>query len=219
MNSFGIAQALHSWHSGLVIGIMAAMSVYLVALIVVRLKFFMSIQTDSQKLLKEAREALLQNDPKALAGIRGQRAADPPVRILISAGFSHPDLPPAELSELLAVTRMRQAERLQRGLSTFGTMAAVAPFIGLLGTVIGIVESFNSLAASGAAGPNVVAAGVAMALWATAAGLVVAIPSVVAYNVFRSKAKVIMTDMEVVSREIVALFRIDSLVKRLKVAA
>ena len=74
------------------------------------------------------------------------------------------------------------------------------------------------LAASGAAGPNVVSAGVATALWATAAGLVVAIPSVVAYNVFRNKAKRIMTDMEVVSREILALFRVEQSV-RLKAIA
>ena len=209
MNTFGIAQAFQSWHSGLVIGIMGIMSVYLVALIVVRAAFFRKITVNSQKMLEEARGALLKNDPKALANIRGQRANDPPIRILISAGLSHPDLSATELSEVLAVTRMRQSERLTEGLSVFGTMSAVAPFIGLLGTVIGIVESFNSLAASGAAGPNVVSAGVATALWATAAGLVVAIPSVVAYNVFRNKAKKIQTDMEVVSREILALFRVE----------
>ncbi len=209
MNTFGIAQAFQSWHSGLVIGIMGVMSVYLVALIIVRLAFFKKISVDSQELLEGARNALLKNDPRSLATIRGQRPSDPPIRILISAGLSHPELDASELSEVLAVTRMRQTERLMQGLPVFGTMSAIAPFIGLLGTVIGIVESFNSLAASGAAGPNVVAAGVATALWATAAGLVVAIPSVVAYNMFRGKAKAIITDMEVVSREILVLFRVE----------
>lgn len=218
MNTFGIAQAFQSWHSGLVIGIMGVMSVYLMAVIIVRFNFFRKIQADSQRLLEEAKNALLKNDPKALANIRGQRASDPPIRILISAGMSHPELGATDLAEVLAVTRMRQSERLQEGLSVFGTMAAVAPFVGLLGTVIGIVESFNSLASSGAAGPNVVASGVATALWATAAGLVVAIPAVVAYNVFRGKAKKMMTDMEVVSREILALFRIEH-TQRLKAAA
>jgi len=218
MNTFGIAQAFQSWHSGLVIGIMGLMSVYLMSVVFVRFNFFRKIEADSQRLLEEAKNALLKGDAKALASIRGQRASDPPVRILISAGMSHPELNITDLSEVLAVTRMRQSERLTEGLPVFGTMAAVAPFVGLLGTVIGIVESFNSLASSGAAGPNVVASGVATALWATAAGLVVAIPAVVAYNVFRGKAKKVMVDMEVVSREILALYRIEN-AQRIKVAA
>ena len=65
------------------------------------------------------------------------------------------------------------------------------------------------VATSGSSGPNVVASGVAEALWATAAGLVVAIPSVVSYNVFKNKAKNIMTDLEIASRELVLMFKSD----------
>jgi biopolymer transport protein ExbB/TolQ len=216
MNTFGIAQAFASWHSALVIAIMIGMSIYLAALIVVRLNFFRKISVNSQALVQEAQMAISSNDKKTIGTLKGQRAADAPVRILISTGLLNSDLDPSELSEVLAVARIRQAERLMKGLPIFGTMAAIAPFIGLLGTVIGIVESFNGLAQSGAAGPNVVAAGVATALWATAAGLVVAIPAVVAYNVFRNKAKTVMTDMEVVSREIIALHRSDGARARLK---
>jgi biopolymer transport protein ExbB len=186
---------------------MAGMSIYLVALVIVRLNFFRKIKADSQKLMEQAHEALSKHDQKAIAALKGQRTDDPPARILISAAFMHQDLNRSELSELFAVTRIRQGERVSKGLVIFGTLATIAPFVGLLGTVIGIVESFNGLAESGAAGPNVVATGVATALWATAAGLVVAIPSVIAYNVFRSKAKAIMIDMEVVSRELLAVLK------------
>ncbi len=213
MNTFGIAQAFSSIHSAVVIGIMVLMSVYLLALIIVRLNFFRKMSVDSQKLMTEAHRAISHNDKKALAAMKGQRASDPPVMILIATSLSNPDVSHQDLSEILSVARIRQTERLMKGLPVFGTMAAVAPFIGLLGTVIGIVESFNSLAQSGAAGPNVVAAGVATALWATAAGLVVAIPSVVAYNVFRNKAKTIVIDMEVVSREIMTMFKVEGVAK------
>ena len=104
-------------------------------------------------------------------------------------------------------TRIRQRERLTRGLAHFGTFAAIAPFLGLLGTVLGIVESFNNLALSGAAGPNVVASGVASALWTTAIGLMVAIPSVVAFNIFNRKARSIVTELDVASRELVILLK------------
>ena len=213
MNSFGLAQAFSSVHSAAVIGIMVIMSMYMVALIIVRLNFFRKISVNSQRLMEEAKRAMEKNDRSTLAGMKGQRNDDPPVRILLGVALGNSDLPTSELSEVLAVTRMRQTERLMKGLPVFGTMAAIAPFIGLLGTVIGIVESFNSLAQSGAAGPNVVAAGVATALWATATGLVVAIPAVVAYNVFRNKAKTIVVEMEVVSREILSMLRTESGVK------
>src|SRR5206468_1157155 len=152
-----------SWHSAVIIGIMAVMSVYLGALFFVRLSFFRKIRIDSQALMTEVHRAVTSADAKTLMTLQVHRPSDSPVRILVGTGLSNPDVPAAELSEVFAVTRIRQGERLTKGLTVFGTMATIAPFIGLLGTVIGIVESFNSLAQTGAAGPNVVAGGVATA--------------------------------------------------------
>ncbi|OVE78195.1 hypothetical protein BVX98_01005 [bacterium F11] len=207
MNSFGIMQSLQSWYGISIMGILALLSIYMVALMLVRFGFFRRVQVDSQKIVEKTNNAILQKDTKSLEELRGQRASDPPVRILVSTGISNAKLDPSELLDLFHVTRIRQNERLTKGLSIFGTIATIAPFLGLLGTVMGIVESFHNLAETGAAGPNVVASGVASALWTTAAGLVVAIPAVVAYNIFRNKAKRIMTDMEVVSRELILLFK------------
>ena len=78
----------------------------------------------------------------------------------------------------------------------------------------GIVDAFNSLATTGAAGPNVVSSGVAEALWATAAGLVVAIPAVVANNIFRRKANAALTEMEIVGQELILLFKMEKSGKR-----
>jgi len=211
MNTFGIAQAFTSWHSIIVMTVLICMSIYLFALILVRAAFFSKMEVDSEKIMGRAQDAISKKDVKTLAELKGQRPADPPIRVLISVGLSNTHLDQSELIDLLGVTRIRQRERLTKGLSIFGTFATIAPFLGLLGTVIGIVESFNSLAQTGSAGPNVVAAGVATALWATAAGLVVAIPSVVAYNVFKNKAKAIMVDLEVVSRELQLLFKVENI--------
>jgi biopolymer transport protein ExbB len=85
---------------------------------------------------------------------------------------------------------------LERNLGILGTMAAVAPLVGLLGTVWGIMRAFHDMAVSGSAAPSVVAAGVAEALVTTAAGLVVAVPAVMLYNYFARRLNVMLTEAE-----------------------
>ena len=204
---FGIQQSISSWYGLLIMVGLAGMSVYLVALIIVRAMFFRKMGVDSRKLLGDAQRAFASNDARILSELGTQRATDPPVKILLGSAIANQNLSEPELSEVLGIVRARQKERLTKGLPSFGTMATIAPFIGLLGTVMGIIESFHSLAQSGAAGPNVVSSGVAAALWATAAGLCVAIPSVIAYNVFNHRAKETLTELEVLGRELIILFR------------
>src|SRR5437762_1671842 len=76
---------------------------------------------------------------------------------------------------------------LESRLGVLGTLASTAPYIGLFGTVLGVINAFQALANSSQAGANVVSGGIAAALVCTAAGLAVAVPSVVAYNVFIKK--------------------------------
>ncbi len=189
--------------------VLILMSIYLMALVFVRLFFFFRIKTDGIKLLKDAQEAVSTNNTRLLTELKTEKSADSPLKIIVGLGLSNLDMTSAEMAELFSVARIRQRDRLTKGLGTFGTFAAIAPFLGLLGTVIGIVQCFNSLSQGGAGGPNVVASGVAEALWATASGLFVAIPAVVAYNIFKHKAKTVMTDMEVLSRELVLLLKSD----------
>jgi biopolymer transport protein ExbB/TolQ len=76
----------------------------------------------------------------------------------------------------------REVQSLKRGLGLLATVGSTAPFIGLLGTVMGIVNSFQSMAATGSGGLGTVSAGIAEALITTAFGLLVAIPAVMAFN-------------------------------------
>ncbi|HLT29192.1 MAG TPA: MotA/TolQ/ExbB proton channel family protein [Myxococcaceae bacterium] len=76
----------------------------------------------------------------------------------------------------------REVQTLKRGLGILGTIASTSPFIGLLGTVMGIVTAFQLMSASGSGGLGTVSAGISEALVATAFGLLVAIPAVMAYN-------------------------------------
>ena len=96
----------------------------------------------------------------------------------------------------------RQVEDYERHLTFLATTGSVSPFFGLLGTVWGIMDAFVNLGMRGAGNINVVAPGVAAALVATAAGLAVAIPAVIAYNYFVSEAKVLGDDMRNFSTEL-----------------
>ncbi len=88
------------------------------------------------------------------------------------------------LAQKIAWTSSREELRLERGLSFLATTGSAAPFIGLFGTVIGIINSFQGIAQSGSASLAVVAPGIAEALIATAGGLFAAIPATVFYNYF-----------------------------------
>ncbi|MFA6029483.1 MAG: MotA/TolQ/ExbB proton channel family protein [Elusimicrobiota bacterium] len=112
--------------------------------------------------------------------------------------------PTGKEERLNAVERAigRQTARLEERLAILGTLGSIAPFIGLFGTVLGVMRAFKDLAHATGAGPGVVAVGISEALIATAAGLFVAIPAVVAYNYFTTKANHFADEMRWVSEEV-----------------
>lgn len=96
-------------------------------------------------------------------------------------------------------------QRFEKGLSFLGTVASVAPFVGLLGTVIGIIRAFRAVSTTSAGGASAVALGIAEALVGTAAGLVVAIPALLAYNYFVNRLRRHTGDWEIAGGELIDL--------------
>jgi biopolymer transport protein ExbB/TolQ len=96
--------------------------------------------------------------------------------------------------------------KLKKGLSGLATIGSTAPFIGLLGTVIGILNAFQSIAASKSSGIGQVAGGISEALVTTAFGLLVAIPAVMAFNYFTNKVEAFDVEMDNSSSELVDYF-------------
>jgi biopolymer transport protein ExbB len=109
------------------------------------------------------------------------------------------------LEERIGVSLREQKLLLERNLGLLGTMAAISPLVGLLGTIWGIMRAFQDMALAGSAAPSVVAAGVAEALLTTAAGIVVAVPAIILYNHFSRRANVILTMAENGARKVRAL--------------
>jgi len=91
---------------------------------------------------------------------------------------------------------------LERRLTWLATIAATSPFVGLFGTVMGVVDAFHGLGTAGAATLRAVAPGISEALITTAAGLFVAVPAVVAYNQFAARVRVFASAIDDFSREL-----------------
>lgn len=109
-----------------------------------------------------------------------------PIADIFMAALNQLDRPAGSPRRAADRARQRFALWMRRRLWALGTMGALAPFVGLFGTVIGIIRAFRDIAASGAGGFSVVAAGVSEALVATAGGIFVAVLAVVAYNYFQA---------------------------------
>jgi biopolymer transport protein ExbB len=107
---------------------------------------------------------------------------------------------PESVEDLIAGALGRERSRYESRLGFLATLASNAPYIGLFGTVLGIIRSFRDLATNMAEARSSVMAGIAEALVATAVGLLVAIPAVVAYNAFRGRVKSSVTGCQMLAR-------------------
>ncbi|HET6266895.1 MAG TPA: MotA/TolQ/ExbB proton channel family protein [Acidobacteriota bacterium] len=123
----------------------------------------------------------------------------PPARVVM-AGLQNIDRGPEAVEEVLIGKRIAEKIRMESRLMILGTMGNNAPFVGLFGTVLGIIKAFHALSVVQNPNPSVVMAGVSEALIATAVGLLVAIPAVIAYNYFQRKVKEMVSQMDAASR-------------------
>ena len=111
-------------------------------------------------------------------------------------------------NEVFKFYAMQEKPKLERGLNFLATIGSNAPFIGLLGTVLGIMKAFRDLGATESiSNPSLVMNGIAEALVATAMGLFVAIPAVIAFNIFSKKVRMILNNLDSVRQVCIAYFK------------
>jgi biopolymer transport protein ExbB len=134
--------------------------------------------------------ARLQEYQKIKAGVEG--ALDYVVRVLV-CGLIHREY---SLSKAMEMAAMEEIKRMKRHLPVLDTMITAAPLLGILGTVIGIIHSFDMLGQAGIQDPQAVTSGIAQALITTAAGLLIAIFTLFPYNYFMSKVEKAAIRME-----------------------
>lgn len=185
---------LHTFFSPTII-LLGILSIYSLAMIIDQAYYFLSNKEDIDGLLK-----FLDDDRKSVNDFETFASAKKtPHRRLILAGLKHIDKPAETLIILLGEEGKALRWEAEKRLAAIGTLANIAPFIGLFGTVVGVIVAFQAISANAAAGPTVVAQGISEALVSTAAGLFVAVPAVVAYNFFLKRARKLTIEFERVS--------------------
>jgi biopolymer transport protein ExbB len=117
------------------------------------------------------------------------------------------DLPREELKEVILDQGRQEVRVLERGLVMLETIAAAAPLLGLLGTVIGMIKVFNVISQQGIGQASVLSGGISEALITTVTGLAIGIPALVAFNYFTNKAESLVMDIEKHSATLLRRFR------------
>ncbi len=122
-------------------------------------------------------------------------------------GLSNVKKGPASVEEVMTSRWLREKIKLEKNLVILATMGNNAPFVGLFGTVLGIIKAFNDLALTGQSGIAVVMSGISSALIATALGILVAIPAVIANNYFASSLRQAQSNSESLTHIIMAFLK------------
>jgi len=163
------------------------LSIISVTVVFERLWSLRNLNSLTLRLADSLQEPLKKGQRDLAVAICKQNSNSPAGRIFLNI-LSHENVTRPEAATGIATEAMfEETQKLKKHLWILGTVASSAPFIGLLGTVIGIIRSFESMAIAGTGGFAVVAAGISEALVATALGLAVAIIAVVFYNYFQTR--------------------------------
>ena len=130
-----------------------------------------------------------------------------PLGRVLAAGLANRLHAHEVLKEAIEDAGRHMLPELERYLNTLGTIAAIAPFLGLLGTVLGMIQMFGGIGSHGLGDPSIVAAGISQALVATAAGLAVAIPSLMFYRYLRGRVEELTVEMEQEALKLIEILR------------
>lgn len=168
---------------------LALCSVLVVAVVIERYLRFRGIESRTRELTRSVVEALGKRDTATATALC--QTSKTPIAHVFREGLAWKNIALEDLERILATARNETIGELRRGLWVIGTIGSLAPFIGLFGTVVGIMKAFHQIAVEGSGGFEVVAAGISEALIATAVGLGVAIIALAFYNYLNVKVGLI----------------------------
>src|SRR5687768_10830665 len=207
-----------TWAGKAVVIVLALMSIWSLTIAIERLWRFQKAKKESLQVALGVTPLLKQHKlSEAIAFVKDKKFRHSHLARVLAAGLvefqyetSQPlpdnfDLVDSAKRAIERETLMTTAE-MKKGLGNLATISTTAPFVGLFGTVIGIINAFQGMAVSGSGGLGAVSAGIAEALGATAFGLFVAIPAVWLYNYFLNKVERFQVEMSNSSSQLVDYF-------------
>ncbi len=200
------------WFARGIIFVLAIMSVWSLSVAIKKWWELKQAQAETRKFAPEFSQFLEEDNVDEALNLASKYKKSHVARVL---GGALNDIRPLIQDGSVTVADINSAERaleremlmtvtdLKRGLNVLATSGSTAPFVGLLGTTMGIVNSFTGMATSGSGGISAISAGIAEALFATAFGLLVAIPAVWGYNYFQTKLDNLTAEMTYTSKEMI----------------
>ncbi len=183
-----------------VLWLLLALSVLSFALILERTIYFVRARLSFSSFIQELGELLSKKEYEKAESLCKEKATFETEVAL--TGLQNRSRGLAAMEGSMAGYMIGYKYKLDRGLVVLGTLGNNAPFIGLFGTVIGIIKAFHDLSSHPEGGPSVVMAGISEALVATAVGLMVAIPAVIAFNAFTRLVKIKLSNAQAISQTI-----------------
>jgi biopolymer transport protein ExbB len=185
-----------------VLWLLIALSVISFAIMIERAYYFLTHVVDIDSLGSDLRRMLGKgNVADARSRVKGSDAAEMTV---IAAGLDEVERGVDAVAEAMVGRKAHERMRLERNLAFLGTLGNNAPFIGLFGTVLGIIRAFHELSGNQAGGVAVVMAGISEALVATAVGLMVAIPAVIGFNYFNRRVRQTLANVDSLAHVVLA---------------
>ena len=186
-----------------VLWVLLCLSVVSIAVMVER-AIFLRARGDGDALARELRSLLKGGDVEGARQALAGRTA--PAAVVAAAGLDHFDRGAEAVGEAMAGAKARLRIDMERNLGVLGTLGNNAPFIGLFGTVLGIIKAFADLSKNSGGGAGAVMAGISEALVATAVGLMVAIPAVIGFNFFQGKVRKTVARVDAIAHLVLATF-------------
>ncbi len=186
-----------------VLWLLIALSIISVGIMVDRFLWFRQRDTDTEKFVREMRGAYERGELEQLAK---KYKADPAIPVQVALrGLEELTHGPEAVAEAMHGERARWRRTADRNLIVLGTLGNNVPFVGLFGTVLGVMNAFLLLSSKSSDAEKQTLDTIAEALSATAFGLIVAIPAVVAFNYFSRKLKVVMSGADEVAHHVLAM--------------
>ena len=186
---------------GIAMYVLLFFSVLSIAVIIDKLVYFkIKSKVKREKFMKEVKSAL--EDANIAGAVSLCKRINTPFAKVVLAGLETFNPNEKIISNAMERQIAIETTQLEKHTGIAGTISSTAVYVGLLGTVFGIMRAFHDISTAGAGGINVVINGISEALGCTAAGLCVAVPAVIAYNYFVKRIDHFITDMELCASEI-----------------
>ena len=184
------------------------LSVFSFAVAVERLVYFVRRSADVESMSERLSVLLAAGDLEAVQRFLAAKRTH--VGTILSQGVAALDRGASAMEEVLRGATQVERLKMERGLAFLGTLGNNAPFIGLFGTVLGIIRSFRDLSSNTIQGSSAVMAGIADALVATAVGLLVALPAVAIFNAFQRAIRTQLATADALSRVLLAFAKTEA---------